>query len=226
MKTAVLGTGMVGRALAARLHELGHDVVVGTRDATATLSRPDTTVYGDAPFSVWAAEHPEITVDGYAGAVAGAELVVNATSGAASLAALTAAGEDALADVILLDIANPLDASQGMPPTLFVKDTDSLAEQIQAAFPRTRVVKALNTLNAYLMVEPRRLADGDHTVFVSGDDTEAKRVVTDLLESFGHSDVIDLGDITTARGTEMLLPLWLRLYGTLGTPEFNIKVVR
>ncbi|MEW2326577.1 hypothetical protein AB0880_02035 [Micromonospora chersina] len=103
---------------------------------------------------------------------------------------------------------------------------DSLGERIQRAFPRTRVVKALNTLTADLMTHPRQLADGDHSVFVSGDDAETKKVVSELLTSFGHTDVIDLGDITTARGTEMLLPLWLRLYGGLGTALFNIKVVR
>lgn len=103
---------------------------------------------------------------------------------------------------------------------------DSLGERIQRAFPRTRVMKALNTLTADLMTHPRQLADGDHSVFVSGDDAEAKKVVSELLTSFGHTDVIDLGDITTARGTEMLLPLWLRLYGGLGTALFNIKVVR
>jgi predicted dinucleotide-binding enzyme len=139
---------------------------------------------------------------------------------------LTAAGTDSLAGKILLDIANPLDFSNGFPPTLFVKDTDSLGEQIQAAFPRLRVVKALNTLTAPLMVNPAQLSGGDHSVFVSGNDADAKTTVIGLLESFGHTDVIDLGDITTARGTEMVLPLWLRLMGALNTPMFNVKVVR
>lgn len=126
---------------------------------------------------------------------------------------------------MLVDIANPLDFSQGMPPTLFVKDTDSLAEQIQRAFPRTHVVKALNTLTADLMAHPAKLPEGS-SVFVSGDDADAKKVVTVLLEEFGHADVIDLGDLSTARGTEMLLPVWLRLWGALGTPYFNFKIVR
>jgi predicted dinucleotide-binding enzyme len=127
---------------------------------------------------------------------------------------------------VLLDIANPLDFSQGFPPTLFVKDTDSLGETIQRAFSDTRVVKALNTMTAALMVEPGLAAGGDHSVFVSGDDDVAKKTVVELLLSFGHTDVIDLGDLSTARGTEMLLPVWLRLMGALGTPMFNFKIAR
>ncbi|MFI6328237.1 NADPH-dependent F420 reductase [Micromonospora chersina] len=217
MRIAVLGTGMVGRAIAARAAELGHDVTVGTRDVAATRA-------GD--WADWAGAHPGVDLAAHADATADAELVVNATSGDGALPALTAAGEEDLAGKVLLDIANPLDFSKGFPPTLSVLNDDSLGERIQRAFPRTRVVKALNTLTADLMTHPRQLADGDHTVFVSGDDAEAKKVVTELLASFGHTDVIDLGDITTARGTEMLLPLWLRLYGGLGTPLFTIKVVR
>lgn len=225
MKIAVLGTGMVGRALAGRLFELGHDVTVGTRDVAATLARSTPDGMANPPFSEWQATHPAVRLTSFAEAAAGAEVVVNATSGGASLAALEAAREH-LAGAIVLDIANPLDFSRGMPPTLLVKDSDSLGEQIQAAFPEAKVVKALNTMNAYLMVDPKLLADGDHTAFVSGDDARAKSVVVDLLESFGHTDVIDLGDITAARGTEMVLPIWLRLMAALGTASFQLKVVR
>jgi 8-hydroxy-5-deazaflavin:NADPH oxidoreductase len=174
----------------------------------------------------WAEQFPDVRLAIYAEAAADAELLVNATAGAVSLATLEAAGAQNLADKILIDIANPLDHSQGFPPSLFVQNTDSLAERIQGAFPRLRVVKTLNTMNAHLMVDPRSLADGDHSVFVSGNDANAKQVVTGILESFGHTDVIDLGDITTARGSEMMLPIWIRLMGVLGTPAFNFKVVR
>ncbi|WP_431936172.1 NADPH-dependent F420 reductase [Micromonospora sp. RP3T] len=217
MRIAVLGTGMVGRAIAARAAELGHEVTVGTREVATTRA---------GSWDEWASSHPGIALAGYADAAAGADLVVNATNGDGSLPALDAAGAENLAGKILLDIANPLDFSQGFPPTLSVLNDDSLGERIQRAFPGTRLVKALNTLTADLMVHPQQLADGDHTVFVSGDDADAKGVVTELLTSFGHTDVLDLGDITTARGTEMLLPIWLRLYGRLGTPLFNVKVVR
>jgi predicted dinucleotide-binding enzyme len=226
MKIAVLGTGMVGRAVAGRLAELGHEVTVGTRDVTATMTRGETDQMGNPPFGEWAAEHPTVTLASYADAAAPAELVVNATAGAVSIAVLEAAGAANLAGKVVLDIANPLDYSAGMPPTLLVKDTDSLGEQIQRAFPDAKVVKALNTMNAYLMVNPRQLAGGDSSAFVSGNDDDAKKTVTVLLESCGHADVIDLGDITTARGAEMLLPIWIRLWGALGTPMFNFKIVR
>ena len=151
---------------------------------------------------------------------------MNATNGAGSLEALRAAGEENVDGKILIDIANPLDLSGGMPPSLFVSNTDSLGEQIQRAFPTVRVVKALNTMNAFVMADPSLVAGGEHSVFVSGNDEQAKARVTEILRSFGWKDVIDLGDITTARGTEMYLPLWLRLWGALGTGTFNISVMR
>ena len=225
MNIAVLGTGMVGRALAGRLDELGHTVVVGTRDPQATLARTEPDGMGNPPFSAWHAQHPGVSLATFADAAGGADLVVNASSGEAAMEVLRLAGAENLAGKVLLDIANPLDFSAGFPPTLFVKDSDSLGEQIQRAFPDTRVVKTLNTLNASLMVEPKTLGESS-TVFVSGDDPEAKATVTLLLQSFGHDDVIDLGGIETARGTEMLLPIWLRLMGKLGTGHFNFKIVR
>jgi predicted dinucleotide-binding enzyme len=225
MNIAVIGTGMVGRALAGRLHELGHTVVVGTRDPHATLTRTEPDAMGNAPFGVWQRAHPGIDVATFADAIAEAELVVNASSGAATLDVLALAGADVLAGKVLLDISNPLDFSAGFPPTLSVKDTDSLGEQIQRAFPQTKVVKSLNTLTAGLMVEPKSLG-ASSSVFVSGDDAAAKATVVELLQSFGHDDVIDLGGIETARGTEMFLPMWLRLMSALGTAQFNVKVVR
>lgn len=226
MRIAVLGTGMVGQALAGRLDELGHDVVLGTRSPGAALARTEPDAIGNPGIGVWATEHPTVPLATFTDAASSAELVVNATGGTVSLEVLTAAGAANLAGKVLLDVANPLDFSQGMPPTLFVKDTDSLGEQIQRAFPDTKVVKTLNTMNAHLMANPKQLAGGDHSVFVSGDDAAAKHLVTELLTSMGHTDVVDLGDISTARGPEMLLPVWLRLWGALGTPAFNFKVVR
>lgn len=226
MKIAVLGTGTVGRTMAAKLVELAHEVTVGTRDPQATLARTEPDGMGNPPFSAWHADHPAVLLAPFAEAAGQAELVVNATNGGISLDVLMQAGTANLAGKVLLDIANPLDFSQGFPPTLFVKDTDSLGEQIQRAFPDVRVVKSLNTMTAALMVEPTRVAGGDHSVFVSGDDDDAKVIVIDLLKSIGHTDVIDLGDLSTARGTEMLLPVWLRLMGALDTPYFNFKIAR
>ncbi|GEP34571.1 oxidoreductase [Nocardioides szechwanensis] len=210
MEIAVLGTGSVGRTVSARLDELGHTVTIGTRDPEATLTRAD---------------HPQLPLATYADAAARAELVVLAVSGEVALDVLALAGADNLAGKALVDISNPLDFSAGFPPTLLVKDTDSLGEQIQRAFPEARVVKTLNTLTASLMVHPETLGSSS-TVFVSGDDPSAKGMVTGLLAAMGHDDVIDLGGIETARGTEMLMPVWLRLMQALGTGEFNFKIVR
>jgi predicted dinucleotide-binding enzyme len=227
MRIGVLGTGMVGQVLAAKLAEAGHEVVVGTRDPAATLARQEPDGYGNPPFSAWHAQHPDVKVGSFADAATHGELVVNATAGGASLEALRLAGAANLDGKVLVDVANPLDFSQGMPPSLSVANTDSLGERLQRAFPDVRVVKSLNTMNALLMADPRQLADGDHTVFVCGDDDEAKAQVTQLLtEAFGWRDVIDLGDLSAARATEMVLPVWLRLMGTLRTPAFNFKVVR
>ena len=225
MKLAVLGTGMVGKHLAAKLATLGHDVRIGTRDPEETMARGGGHGSEDPPFSAWSAEHPRVGLEPFDRAAAHGELVVNATDGTVSLAALDLAGAHNLAGKVLVDISNPLDFSQGFPPTLTVKDTDSLGEQIQRAHPAAMVVKTLNTLTAHLMVNPQVLGE-ETSVFLSGDDAGAKATVRGLLEEFGHTDVIDLGDITTARGAEMLLPVWLRLMGSLGTATFNFKIVR
>ena len=225
MNIAVLGTGMVGQAIAARLHEVGHTGAVGTRTPQRTLARTEPDQMGNPPFAVWHADHQDVALATFADAAAGAELVVNASNGGTTLELLRLAGAENLAGKPLLDIANPLDFSQGFPPSLFVKDTDSLGEQVQREFPEAKVVKALNTLTATLMVDPKSLGQSS-TVFVSGDDAGAKATVVALLESFGHDDVIDLGGLETARGTEMLLPVWLRLMNALGTAQFNFKIVR
>ena len=226
MRIAVLGTGNVGRTIAGRLAQVGHEVTIGTRDPQATLERTDSDQMGNPPFSVWHTDHADVALVPFAEAAGGADLVVNATSGATSRQSLRLAGAENLAGKVLVDVANPLDFSGGFPPTLTVKDTDSLAEQIQREFPEAKVVKTLNTVNASVMVDPAAVAGGEHSIFVSGDDAAAKAAVVELLDSFGWRDVIDLGDLSTARGPEMLLPLWLRLMGALGTPAFNVRVAR
>ena len=225
MKIAVFGTGVVGRTMAARLSELGHDVMLGTRNVAASKARTELDRYGNPPLSVWLEQHQGVRLGTFAEAGAYGELAVNATNGAASLDVLKLGGEANLAGKILIDIANPLDFSQGFPPSLFVCNTDSLGEQIQRAFPNTKVVKAFNTMTAAVMVNPA-LVPGDHTVFMSGNDEEAKVKVNALMQSFGwkEENIIDMGDITTARGTEQLLPIWVRLYGKLQNPLFNFYV--
>ena len=216
MHVAVLGTGMVGRTLGTRLVGLGHRVTMGSRRA------------GNEHAVAWAAAAGAQAGEGtFAGAAAPADLVVNATAGTASIDALSAAGAGYLAGKVLVDVANPLDFSAGMPPTLATCNTDSLGEQIQRAFPDTRVVKTLNTVNCDVMVDPS-VVPGSHTMFLAGNDTAAKQDVRALLESFGWpaDDLVDLGDIGAARGMEMYLPLWLRLWQATGTGHLNVKLVR
>jgi predicted dinucleotide-binding enzyme len=227
MRIGIFGTGIVGRTIAEKLASQGHEVTIGTRDPQATLARDGGDAYGNPPYRAWQAANPSVRLATLKETAAHGEMFFNVLLGQATVEALRSAGEEALAGKILIDVTNPLDFSKGMPPSLFVSNTDSLGEQIQRALPRTKVVKSLNTLAAPLMVDPAKLAKAEHSIFVSGDDADAKATVTRFLrESFGHTDVIDLGDITTARGTEMLLPIWVRLWGALKTPMFNFRIVR
>ena len=154
------------------------------------------------------------------------EIIFNCTSGMASLEALKLAGAENMNGKVLIDVANPLDFSKIMPPTLSVCNDNSLGEQIQRVFPEVKVVKTLNTVNCNLMVNPP-LVKGEHDLFMCGNDASAKSKVLEILQSwFGWKSVIDLGDITNARAMEMLLPIWVRLYGKFQSPNFNFKIVR
>lgn len=227
MKIGILGTGGVGQTLSAKLVEGGHEVMLGTRDVAATLAKAENDPFGNPPFKVWYESHSTIALGTFAEAAAHGEVLINATSGYGSIPALEAAGNASIDGKILLDISNPLDFSKGFPPSLFVSNTDSLAEQIQRAFPAVKVVKTLNSTTAAVMVNPGLVAGGDHHMFVAGDDAEAKAAVMGYLRDwFGWQHILDLGDLSAARATEMLLPAWLRLYGALGTPLFNFKIVQ
>lgn len=219
-KINILGTGMVGRTIARKMHQLGYDVYVGTRDVSATLSKlsekSQAALFEDGTATL--ASYDQLPAD--------ADIFINATNGAGSLAALQAVGSDKLMGKTVIDIANPLDFSNGMPPSLFVCNTDSLAETLQRAFPDTHIVKSLNTMNCELMMNPS-LVPGHHAVFVCGNDAAAKSAVTALLKQIGWADntIYDLGDISAARGTEMMLPVWLRLWQSLGTASFNFGII-
>lgn len=209
MKIAVIGSGVVGRTLASAFGRLGHDVVVGTRDPEVTARRDE-----------WAGL--DLPLSPLADATTGANVVVNAVTGSVSLEALS---EVDLDGKILIDVSNPLDFSQGFPPTLTVKDTDSLGEQIQRAHPEARVVKTLNTVNAGIMVHPGSLPEKS-SMFLAGDDPLARETVRELLSELGWTDIVEFPTIEGARGLEMWLPLWVRLMDALGTAEFNLRLVR
>jgi 8-hydroxy-5-deazaflavin:NADPH oxidoreductase len=217
MKIAILGTGMVGVAVGTKLVQGKHDVMMGSRSANSDGAQKWLQSAGG-----------NSRTGSFAEAAAFGEIVLDCTNGSNSLAALRLAGADNLRHKILIQVGNPLDFSKGAPPSLTVCNTDSLAEQTQREFPETRVVKALNTINCEVMINPERVP-GDHVLPICGNDALAKKeVTTRLCEWFGWkpSNIVDLGDITGARGTEMYLPLWLRLWGVLGSPIFNIQIVR
>jgi predicted dinucleotide-binding enzyme len=211
MRIAVLGTGMVGQTMGAKLVVLGHDVMMGARSADNEKALNFAAATGRTGDFATAAAH--------------GELVIHCTRGDSALDVLRQAGATNLAGKVLVDISNPLDFSAGFPPSLSVSNTDSLGEVIQREFPEARVVKTLNTVTAAIMVDPSRIP-GNHMVFVSGNDAAAKGTVADLLRTFGWHAIIDLGDITSARATEQMLPLWTRLYSKFGTGEFNFAVLR
>lgn len=226
MNISVLGTGAVGQTLAARLSSLGHQVFMGTRNVADSLEKTKADSWGNPAIGTWIREHPQVQLVTFKEAVEkGNDLIVFAMNGMSAFDCLDSIGAFLLNSKLMIDISNPLNFSQGFPPSLFVSNTESLGEQIQSKFPNLNVVKTLNTMSHPVMVNPK-LVEGDHSVFISGNDQEEKARVTSILNSFGWEDknIIDLGDITTARGTEMILPLWVRLYGKLQTPFFNFYV--
>lgn len=227
MKIAVFGTGSVGRALSGRLAGLGHKVMMGTRDVIATSNRQEKDMYGGPSFRDWYAENKEINLGTFADAAVYGEIIFNATQGNNSMAALSMAGSG-INGKVLVDVSNPLDFSLGMPPTLIpsLTNANSLGEEIQSTFPLVKVVKALNTMWNGLMINPAMLANGDHNVFICGNDEEAKSRVRDILHEFGWKDpsIMDLGDITCSRGLEMILPLWVRIMMKFGNGAFNFKI--
>jgi predicted dinucleotide-binding enzyme len=215
MRIGIFGTGMVGETIGTKLIGLGHEVKLGSRSA------------GNEKGAAWAQKMGTLASHGSFGEVAAfGELLFNCTQGTASVDALGAAAAEHLAAKILIDVANPLEHVAGKGMRLAFSNDDSLGERLQAAFPALKVVKTLNTVNCSVMVDPSRVP-GDHTMFVCGDDAEAKAQVVELLTRwFGWRDLIDLGDIKAARATEGMMLIWLKLWGTFKTLDFNLKVVR
>lgn len=216
MKIAVLGTGMVGDTIGSKLIDLGHEVFMGSRTASNEKAKAFELRHNG---KARAGKFSEAALYG--------EILFNCTAGAGSINALEMADERNIAGKIIVDISNPLDFSFGNPPILSLSNTSSLGEEIQKRFPDTKVVKALNTMWCGLMVNPSMINDGDHNTFVCGNDTDAKEKVKEILMSFGWKakNILDLGDITSARGMEMYLPLWLRIWGATKNGAFNIKIV-
>jgi predicted dinucleotide-binding enzyme len=212
MKIGVLGTGMVGTTIATKLVQLGHHVTMGSRT-------PDNSAAAN-----WAAANGINASRGtFTDAALYSELVFLCTKGEATLEVVRTAGAKAFNDKVVIDVSNPLDFSRGMPPSLLMCNTESLGEHVQKALPYAKVVKTLNIVNCEVMVDPAK--GGNPTMLLSGNDTNAKQTVVALLMDFGWTDIVDLGDIRTARGTEMLLPVWLSLWNIIGHPHFGFKIV-
>jgi 8-hydroxy-5-deazaflavin:NADPH oxidoreductase len=229
MKIGIIGTGAVGRTVASKLAELGYDVMIGTRNVSDKLTSTAKDIYTSQTFNEWLKLNSKVKLGSFSDAALFGELIINATNGSNSVTALILAGAKNLAGKILIDIANPLDFSNGMPPSLLpgLHNTNSLAEEIQKTFPDTFVVKTLNTMWCGIMINPNLVGQGDHINFISGNNEEAKTTVRTLLNQFGWHDanIIDIGDITGARATESFLQIWLKVLGVTKNGAFNFRLV-
>ena len=228
-RIAVLGTGGVGQTLASKFLEMGYEVMIGTRNVEVKLSVSTKDQFGTPPFKEWFAVNKGAKMGTLKEAAAFGEIILNATKGSESINALKTVELKDIEGKILIDVANPLDFSMGMPPRLIPElcNTNSLAEEIQRTFPKARVVKTFNTMWSGLMINPGLVNGGDHNIFVCGNDTEAKEKVKEILKSFGWSEknILDLGDISAARATEMYLPLWLRISAATNYRPMNLRIV-
>ena len=223
----ILGTGMVGRTIGARLAELGYPVMIGTRDVAKTQAKTEKGPYGGPTFAEWHKQHQNIKLGSFAEAAKFGEILFNCTNGVASLEVFQAAKPENVKGKTVIDISNPLDFSKGMPPSLVPQfaNTNSLAEEIQKTYPGANIVKSLNIVNCEVMVNAKK-TNGDPTMFVAGNNAAAKDETKAILKQFGWNDIIDLGDITGARGMEMVLPIWLRVWGATQNGYFGFKIVR
>jgi 8-hydroxy-5-deazaflavin:NADPH oxidoreductase len=221
MKIAILGTGNVGQTFATKFISLGHEVMMGTRNVADTMQKEK--------FAEWHTSNTQVQLGTFAEVAAYGEIVLNALQGAVTITAISSANATDFDGKIILDVSNPLDSSKGFPPTLLegLNNNNSLGEEIQKTLTNAKVVKTLSTMWCGLMVNPAMIGNGDHNAFIAGNDADAKTKVKELLASFGWitSNILDLGDITKARGVEMYLPLWLSIYGATNNGEFNIKIV-
>jgi 8-hydroxy-5-deazaflavin:NADPH oxidoreductase len=224
MKIGIFGGGMVAQTIGAKLQAKGHHVMLGIRNPAADeLARPRNMAVSLAEWKTSTGAQVGTMRD----AASHGDILFNCTQGEGSLPALQAAGANAIGEKILIDVANPLDFSKGMPPSLLPQydHGTSLGEEIQRAFPKAKVVKAFNTITAAVMVDASKVP-GDHDLLISGNDATAKATVSEIARAeFGWKSIVDLGDIVGARATEHLLPIWLRLWAVTGGPFHNVKIV-
>jgi 8-hydroxy-5-deazaflavin:NADPH oxidoreductase len=222
MRVTILGTGNVGQTLAEKFIAKGHHVTLGTRNVEETSNREK--------FKEWQTSNSTVVIEEMNKAVSSGEIVINALNGAATLPVFAAIEANNLNNKIVIDVANPLDFSKGFPPTLSegLINNNSLGEALQVLIPNARVVKTLNTMWCGLMLNPTMINEGNHINFMCGNDEDAKSKVVALLNEFGwnNENILDLGDITNARGTEAYLLLWTRVYAATQNGAFNLQIVK
>jgi len=230
MKITILGTGGVGRSFAEKLTSLDHQVMMGTRNVQDTLHKNTTDSYGNPPFSEWHKANESVLIEPFAKAVQFGKIIINALQGAKVLPVFESCNSDDLNGKIIIDISNPLDFSKGFPPSLIdgLNNTNSLGEELQKLLPGSKVVKTLNTMYNGIMINPNMINNGNHTNYICGNDTNAKETVVSILKDFGwkKENILDLGDITNARGTESTLLIWTRIYGATNNGAFNMNIVK
>jgi 8-hydroxy-5-deazaflavin:NADPH oxidoreductase len=230
MKISILGTGSVGQTFAEKFISLGHQVMIGTRSVADTMARKGTDNYSSLPFSEWHAKNPTVQLGTFAVSAAFGDIVVNALQGGSTISALNSCKLSDFDNKIIIDIANPLDFSKGFPPMLIegLHNSNSLGEEIQKALPKAKIVKTLNTMWSGIMINPRMLNEGNHINYICGNDAAAKTTVISILSDFGWKaeNILDLGDITNARGTESTLLIWTRVYGATKSGAFNMGIVK
>jgi len=215
-KIGILGTGMVGESIGTKLIELGYEVRMGSRTANNEKAME------------WASKNGDRASTGtFNDAASFGELIVVCTKGDATVSVARSINPDLVKGKIIIVISNPLDFSKGMPPFLIpeLTNTNSLGEEVQKILSLANVVKTLDTVNCQIMVNPNKLS-GPQTMFIAGNNSEAKKQVGELLEKFGWNEIVDLGDITGARATEMMMPIWIRIMVTTNNVQFGFKIVR
>ncbi|MEO6168988.1 MAG: NAD(P)-binding domain-containing protein [Chitinophagales bacterium] len=214
MNIGILGTGAVGNAIATKLIQLGHTVKMGSRTAVHEKAL------------AWVNKNgPAASQGTFEDATRFGELIILCLNGAGTIDALKMAGIENFMGKTVIDITNPLDFSKGMPPTLFVSNTNSLGEEIQKILTDASIVKTLNIVTADVMVNPS-LVPGDIDMLLCGNDEQAKATTVKLLQDFGWKNTIDLGTIQSARYMEAYVLLWVNLWQKFGDPYFGIKFVK
>jgi 8-hydroxy-5-deazaflavin:NADPH oxidoreductase len=215
-RIGILGTGQVANTISNALIQLGYEVKMSSRTANNEKA------------TGWAKSNGRMASNGtFTDAALFGQIIFNCTKGEHTLDVFNMAGISNFNNKIIIDVSNPLDFSKGMPPTLIpsLANTNSLGEEIQKLLPDAKVVKTLNIVNCEVMVRASKCG-GQATMFLAGNDSDAKKEVSNLLNQFGWDDLIDLGSIVHARSTEMMFPIWLSIYMATQNGYLAFKVIR